>query len=121
MAQQRQKSIVIRPGGCYVGGPGKEYLTRHVTHIVGDTCYWESYDTRTGEATRDCMACSEGHLYNWAGCEATPEEVARLHKPQPTYREELVAKMQARALLIATDEELIEEVKRRGLWKKGGR
>jgi len=33
----------------------------------------------------------------------------------------LVAKMQARALLIATDEELIEEVKRRGLWKKGGR
>jgi hypothetical protein len=88
---ERQREFEIREGGYYMGD-GKECLIRHVTYIHGEgriaLCLWESYYTRTGEATRDSGECIEKHLKNWAGREATPEEIARLRKTEPAFKEE---------------------------------
>ncbi len=103
----------LKHGGIYVNI--QKELVREVYDIKGDTHYWISYHLRDGRPTGDSMGCGSSVLRQWADREATQEEVERL-KRGVTYQRNSDADAQiAKALTAATDEQLLAEVRRRGL------
>lgn len=103
---------------------GQYYVSKteiFVREIVqeGDCEYilWRDYQLDTGEpiSTRPSR-CLKQTIAQWAGRIATSEEVARMRKDEAISNERLHATMTVRmALHDASDEELLSEVRRRGL------
>lgn len=108
------KADQIKVGGFYASE--KKGLVREITDEKNGDVYWRSYDLRTGEATGDSLVCSKYHLTQWAEREATPEEVAKMKRGDADTKDMArVMKMVDLVLKNITDEQLLAEVRRRGL------
>ncbi len=103
----------LKKGGFYVNL--QRELVREVYDIRGDTHYWITYQLRDGTPTGDSLGAPSSLFRQWADREATHEEVARLkggvaHRKADDTNDPIV-----KALRAATDEQLLDEVRRRNL------
>jgi hypothetical protein len=94
----------------------KKRLVREITAQTWDgNVQWRSYGLDDGRPTGDSLACSIAQILHWSDREATAEESARMQRQHGTALEE--ARMNRRiaiALSSASDEQLLDEVRRRG-------
>lgn len=112
----------IEVGDCYV----REYLGK-IRKILDapsypfQDCVYEEYKLETGELTRDSHyhlhACSVSALLEWADRKVTAEEENRM-RGLPSHQERLLDRSRCDkwdALHNLSDDDLLNEVKRRGL------
>jgi len=108
------KTQNITIGSCYVSE--RKNLLREV---VGETriggIHWRSYYLGSGTPTGDSAACSQTQMLKWADREATPEEVAKLDRTITAREQDFLSNVLSTALACASDEQLLAEVRRRGL------
>jgi len=117
------KNIRIEVGRSFIGARSPYFLRRIVAVRGGDVDY-EDYCLEGANAWKSVSTlstCSTERLAQWAGREATEEEVSRLDT-DATARRRLEEELRLRALALAlcSDEELLAEVRRRGLWSPPG-
>ena len=79
--------------------------------------YWRDYELATGEPiATNLNLCSKRSLAQWAGREATPDEVKLMQQQASTNRErERIQQVINTTLHEASDEDLLAEIRRRGL------
>lgn len=110
------KADGVKPGGFYASDA--KGLIREITSETElGTVLWQSYDILTGKPTGDYLSCSKQRIAQWANREASAEEIARI-RSRPTYRrlEAIgISELVPEFLKMVSDDELLAEVKRRGL------
>jgi hypothetical protein len=91
-------------------------LIREIVVDVDGDVNWQAYDIKSGQATMDHGQCSKYQITQWADREASPEEIASIqYKDRLTEKEsDFVRELITRALPVASDEELLNEISRRG-------
>lgn len=106
----------IKVGGIYV--KKNETIAREVIAIAPgtDSALYLSYSLADGKAAGDFGPCSVFHLANWAGREATEDEIRRLDRKQAALNMEALMQSKVKTgLQLASDDQLLEEVRTRGL------
>ncbi len=94
----------------------KKHLVREITGQTWDgNVHWRSYWLDDGRPTGDSLMCSVAQIIHWSDREATAEEAARMQRMdgmamQAARENRLIAI----ALSEASDEQLLDEVRRRG-------
>ena len=103
--------------GQYYVSKTEVFVREIVQEADSNYILWRDYQLDTGEpvSTRPSK-CLKQTIAQWAGRIATPEEVARMRRDEAISNERLRSTMIVRmALHDASDEELLSEVRRRGL------
>jgi hypothetical protein len=103
----------IRVGSFYVNE--KKRLVREITgEAANGMVHWRSYWLDDGRSTGDSLMCSKDHMMRWADREATAEEEAKLHCVGPDPKEIAALAMINFVLGNVSDEQLLNEARRRG-------
>jgi hypothetical protein len=105
----------VRIGSFWVNE--KKSLVREITGQSWDgNVHWRSYWLDDGRPTGDSLMCSVSHLLHWSAREATAEEAARMQRQRGLALAEVQEnRLIDIALSSASDEQLLDEVRRRGL------
>jgi hypothetical protein len=109
----------IKVGGFYVSD--KKGFVREVVEVTesGDVL-WRDFLLSSGEPIGGPNMCSKYTLSQWANREATSEEIARFQRKKADLKENVrTAEIAEMVLANVPDEQLLAEVRRRGLNSDG--
>lgn len=113
----KPKNFEVQIGKCFVSE--SKALIRKVYALSENErtlWLWKSYNLRTFESTGDSCMCSSKQLAKWADREATQAEVAQLHDGSAAaITKGEVVRVVVDILRGCSDEQLLAEVRRRGL------
>lgn len=101
--------------GCGYVNPG-EYIARLILEVDGDRIIYADYGWPDGTLFSSRSSCSRSVFRRWAGRRLSPEETAKLSREQAD--DATIARAQQtleNALRLTSDEQLMSEVRRRGL------
>jgi hypothetical protein len=118
MAGRGAAGMMVDIGRVYVGKffvSEKKGLVREITAETADgMVHWRSYALLDGRSTGDSLMCSKHQIRRWAEREATEEEKATLERHALPIKELVAAAMINDVLANTPDEQLIDEICRRG-------
>lgn len=100
----------------------KKGLVREITdRRLDGNVQWRSYFLEDGRPTGDSLMCSISQIFTWSDREATAEESARMQREAGKLLEFARAQRLIDAVLSSiSDEQLLDEVRRRGYRVSGG-